>query len=300
MGLHDIFVCIDGTAAGDIRFQLALNLAQTSKAHLTTVYALREPRGWAVPPAGVGLPPTVLGPVSPEGARAIEGHPISAAAPVVQVVREAERADAFEERLREELNLRGLKGEWHVVDHTDLAELTELAETADLAILGQYPGDDSDGVTWLRPDHVITASGRPVLVIPYAGTFARVGTRVLVAWDGTREANRALHDALPLIHHAEAVTVLYVGTQDSDLDRERPRLERVIRHLQRHGVKAQPEESPRGDISISDVLVSRAADLGADMIVAGAYHHSPLRETLLGGVSRDLLDHMTVPVLMSH
>jgi nucleotide-binding universal stress UspA family protein len=94
--------------------------------------------------------------------------------------------------------------------------------------------------------------------------------------------------------------VLYVGTQDSDLDRERPRLERVIRHLQRHGVKAQPEESPRGDISVSDVLLSRAADLGADMIVAGAYHHSRLRETLLGGVSRDLLDHMTVPVLMSH
>jgi nucleotide-binding universal stress UspA family protein len=218
----------------------------------------------------------------------------------VQVIREAERADAFEERFREELNLRGLKGEWHIVDHTDLAELTELAETADLAILGQYPGEDTDGVTWLRPDHVVTAAGRPVLVIPYAGTFARVGSWVLVAWDGTREANRALHDALPLIRHAEAVTVLYVGTQDSDLDRERPRLERVIHHLHRHGVKARPEESPRGDIPISDVLLSRAADLGADMIVAGAYHHSQLRETLLGGVSRDLLDHMTVPVLMSH
>ena len=98
MGLHDIIVCIDGTAAGDIRFHLALNLAQTSKAHLTTVYALREARGSAVPAAGVGLPPTVLGAVSPEGARAIEGQPISAAAPVVQVIREAERADAFEER----------------------------------------------------------------------------------------------------------------------------------------------------------------------------------------------------------
>jgi nucleotide-binding universal stress UspA family protein len=166
MALHDILVCIDGTAAGDIRFQLALNLAQTSKAHLTTVYALREPRGSAVPPAGVGLPPTVLGPVSPEGARAIEGQPISAAAPVVQVLREAERADAFEEHFREELNLWGLTGEWHIVDHTDLAELIELAETADLAVLGQYPGEDSDGVTWLRPDHVVTdtKAGRWLMV----------------------------------------------------------------------------------------------------------------------------------------
>jgi nucleotide-binding universal stress UspA family protein len=154
-------------------------------------------------------------------------------------------------------------------------------------------------VTWLRPDHVVTAAGRPV-VIPYAGTFARIGRRVLVAWDGTREANRALHDALPLFGNAEAVTVMHVGTQEADMDRVRPWLERIARHLQRHGVKAQPEESPRGGIPISDVLLSRAADLGADMIVAGAYHHSQLRETLLGGVSRDLLDHMTVPVLMSH
>ncbi len=158
----------------------------------------------------------------------------------------------------------------------------------------------SDGVTWLRPDHVVTAAGRPVLVVPYAGTFARVGIRVLVAWDGTREANRALHDALPLIGDAEAVTVIYVGTREADLDRARTRLEGVVQHLQRHGVMAHPEESPRNGISISDALLSRAADLGADMIVAGAYHHSHLRETLLGGVSRDLLDHITVPVLMSH
>jgi nucleotide-binding universal stress UspA family protein len=131
------------------------------------------------------------------------------------------------------------------------------------------------------------------------GTFACVGTRVLVAWDGTREANRALHDALPLIGSAEAVTAMHVGTHEADLDHARSRLERVVRHLQRHGVKARPEETLRGSIAISHLL-SRIADLGADMLVAGAYHHSQLRETLLGGVSRDLLDHMTVPVLMSH
>ena len=88
--------------------------------------------------------------------------------------------------------------------------------------------------------------------------------------------------------------MLCVGTRESDLDRAQPRLERVVRHLQRHGVKAQPEESPRGGLPISDVLLSRAVDLGADMIVAGAHHHSQLRETLLGGVSRELLDHIDV------
>jgi nucleotide-binding universal stress UspA family protein len=91
---------------------------------------------------------------------------------------------------------------------------------------------------------------------------------------------------------------MHVGARQADLDRDRPRLERIVSHLARRGIKAQPEESPRGGIPISDVLLSRAADLGADMIVAGAYHHSPLRESLLGGVSRDLLDHSTG--VMSH
>jgi nucleotide-binding universal stress UspA family protein len=247
----------------------------------------------------VGLPPTVLGPVSPEGARAIGGQPISAITPA-QVLRDAERADAVEQRFREELPVRALDGEWHMLGHTDLAELIQLAKATDLVILGQYPGDDSDDVTWLRPDDLMIDCGRPVLVVPYAGTFESVGRRVLVAWDGTREANRALHDALPLIGGAEVVTVVHVGAQQTDLDRDRPWLERTVRHLGRHGIKAQPNETPRGGIPISDVLLSRAADLGADMIVAGAYHHSHLRESLLGGVSRDLLAHMTVPVLMSH
>jgi nucleotide-binding universal stress UspA family protein len=291
---------LDATAAGNGRLELALNLAQANKAHLTAVYALPEPRGSAAWPAGVGLPPTVLGPVSPEGARAIGGQPISAAAPVAQVLREAERADTIEQRFREELPVRALDGEWHRLDHTDLAEMIQLAKATDLAILGQYPGDDSDGLTWLRADDLMIDSGRPVLIVPYAGTFERVGKRVLVAWDGTREANRALHDALPLIGAAEAVTVMHVGTQQADLDRDRPWLERIVRHLGRHGIKAQPEESPRGDIPISNALLSRAADFSADLIVAGAYHHSHLRESLLGGVSRELLDHMTVPVLMSH
>jgi len=300
MALCDILVCLDATAAGGGRLELALNLAQADKAHLTAVYALPVPRGSVAPPAGVGLPPTVLGPVSPEGARAMDGLPISAAAPVAQAVREAERADIVEERFREELPLRRLDGEWHMLDHTDLAELTRLAKATDLVVLGQYPGDDPDGVNWLRPDDVMIDAGRPVLVVPYAGTFERVGRRVLVAWDGTREANRALHDALPLIGGAEAVTVMHVGARQADLDRDRPWLERIVRHLGRHGIKAQPEERARGGIAISDRLLSRAADLGADMIVAGAYHHSHLRESLLGGVSRELLDHMTVPVLMSH
>ena len=143
-------------------------------------------------------------------------------------------------------------------------------------------------------------AGRPVLVVPYAGAFETVGKRALIAWDGTREANRALNDALPLLADAEAVSVVFVGSRERDLEQHRAALERAVRHLHQHGIEADLEETLRGDLAVSDILLSRAADLAADVIVAGGYHHSQLREALLGGVSRELLDHMTVPVLMSH
>ena len=136
-----------------------------------------------------------------------------------------------------------------MVDHGGLAELVQLAKAADLAILGQYPGDNSDGATWLRPDDLMIDIGRPVLVIPYAGAFASVGKRVLVAWDGTREANRALHDALPLIGGAEAVTVMHVGCHSRS--RSRPAVARA--HRPPPGAarnQGAAEESPRGGIAI--------------------------------------------------
>jgi nucleotide-binding universal stress UspA family protein len=137
-------------------------------------------------------------------------------------------------------------------------------------------------------------------VTPYARNFVALGRRVLVAWDATREATRALHDALPLLDKAEAVTVMTVRAREANFERDRPGLDRIVRHLERHRIAAHAEEALQGDLPVSDVLLSRAADLDADMIVAGAYHHSQFREALLGGVSRELLEHMTVPVLMSH
>jgi nucleotide-binding universal stress UspA family protein len=93
---------------------------------------------------------------------------------------------------------------------------------------------------------------------------------------------------------------MYIGTREKQLERAQPTLDRLVDHLQRHAIKASGRATLGGDVPISDLLLSRAADLDADMIVAGAYHHSPIREALLGGVSRELLRHMTVPVLMSH
>jgi nucleotide-binding universal stress UspA family protein len=137
-----------------------------------------------------------------------------------------------------------------------------------------------------------------VLVVPRYGTFDTVGERVLVAWNGSREATRAVHDALPILKLATKVTVLSIDPERDTGDRI-PSAD-IALHLARHGVAAEGTSTVGLDISVGDLLLSRAADLGADLIVMGAYGHSRMRELVLGGATRHILQHMTVPVLMSH
>ena len=193
------------------------------------------------------------------------------------------------------MRVAGIEGEWHLFTPDEGAGIIELAKTVDLTILGQASAQPER----LRAEEVAIGAGRPILVVPYVGSDT-VGRHALVAWDGSREAVRALNDALPLLEKADAVTVMFVGARETSLGEHRPSVERAVLHLRRHGISARVEETVQGDLRIADVLLSRAADLGADLIVAGVYHHSQLREAIIGGVSRELLDHMTVPVLMSH
>src|SRR6266404_400270 len=284
MALKDLLVCIDPTTAGDARLKLAFNLARANKAHLSGAYPLPEAQAVRGGPAGFGGVPGMT----------IAEELVSPGGAVSEAFREAEVADRVEHRFKDELRVAGIDGEWHILPGGDSAELIKLAKSMDLTIMGQRPPSSrSDGAARFRPDDIVIATGRPILVVPYAGTFESVGKRILIGWDGTREANRALNDALPLLTNAEAVTVMFVGANERDLDQHRPALERIVGHLQRHGINATPGETLRGGLAISDILLSRAADLAADLIVTGGYHHSPLREALMGGVSRDLLDHMT-------
>ncbi|HEY1935070.1 MAG TPA: universal stress protein [Acetobacteraceae bacterium] len=181
-----------------------------------------------------------------------------------------------------------------------MAKLVLLAQAADLVVIGQVNGSAGPVPAWYRPEEIVINCGRPVLMIPYIGSFPRVGRRVLIAWDGSREAARALNDAVPIIRSARMVTLMAVRPHSREFQRDRVPMRCIVQHLERHGITAHPEETLQGENSIADVLLSRAADLSVDMIVAGAYHRSPLREALIGGVSRTLFQRMTVPVLMAH
>ena len=192
MDLSDILVCLDSSEAGASRLKLALRLARRHGAHLTGAYVL-DPT--SKPFFGSGGPMAARPPAS-EGwfGEAVGAGAMARGDGVSTGVARAEQA---EERFREALRLQGIAGDWRLIDGPDTAEVVALAKAVDLAILGQY-SREANG-TGFRPDEVATACGRPLLIVPYAGEFASVGDKVLIAWDGTREATRALNDALPLI-----------------------------------------------------------------------------------------------------
>jgi hypothetical protein len=155
-----------------------------------------------------------------------------------QISREAECVEQMEHLFRNEFQRECVEGEWHLFFPRDTAAFVDLAKSFDLTILCQlWPETWSSG---FPPGEIVIASGRPVLVIPYAGTFDSIGRPALGAWDGTRQAVRAVQRALPLLGHADAVTVTYVGAHQASLSGTAP-LERISRHLQRTGFAPNPK-----------------------------------------------------------
>jgi len=212
----------------------------------------------------------------------------------------AQRAEAMraERAFRAALARLSLPGDWHYRESDMTEGVIAMARLHDLVVMGQ---PDPDAIpSGLRPGEVALAAGRPALIIPYAGEFAEIGRHVLVAWNGSREAARALHDAMFLIDGAEAVTVLEIDpAEGADGDPEL-RASHVVAALARRGVAAKAETMVSAGVPIAEMILSVAADRTADLIVMGAWGHSRLREFVMGGASRGILQAMAVPVLMSH
>ena len=174
------------------------------------------------------------------------------------------------------------------------------ARYADLAVIGQF--DPSTPVPGMMPNFVETValnSGRPVLVVPYAGEASGEFRRPLVAWDGGLPASRAITSALPLLRQAGTIDVVIFNPHtEVGVHGEEPGADLAL-YLARHGIQVNVVERTVSG-AIGEALLSTAADLGSDLIVMGAYGHTRFREVLLGGVTRTVLGSMTVPVLMAH
>jgi nucleotide-binding universal stress UspA family protein len=279
MAFKNLLVHVDDSKACAARVRAAIDLAIAHDAHLTGVYIVTDPS-----PASFvqsQLPPGTLDMLRQQS---------------------QERAEAVLARFTEAAKRNQISFE----SRTDRVLYTAIAEAlathtryADVVILGQADPEDTVLPRYL-PEEVTLASGRPTLVIPYIGPQATLGQRVTVAWDASREAARAVNDALPILTRAQAVNVVAVNPREKPFGHgEQPGADIAV-HLARHGIKVEVQRIESRDVDVANIILSHVADQSSDLLVMGAYGHSRLRELVLGGVTRTILHDMTVPVFMAH
>lgn len=278
MDYRTILVHLDGAKRRSERQELAFALADRYDAHLVGLFALSAP--WV-----------------PSYIRADASALLIAA----QERRRAESAAEAEAEFRAAAARYGnVKAEWRASGADALDAVRLNARYADLVVIGQLERDTEreTGIAQEFVDELVVSCGRPVLLVPYAGHFPDAGKRALVAWNASPEASRAISDALPLLARAESVDVVVFAAGRSGDHGEEPGADAAL-YLARHGVKAAVSRYGSPGLDIGSQILSRAADMDVDLIVMGAYGHSRIRELVLGGATRTILESMTAPVLMS-
>ena len=278
MGLNDIAVYVDGTEATKARVTFAVALAKEHGAHLI----------------GIGFAPTALLPlygadvgfadmtevlqsVKTQSANALDAFKVFAAAQGVST--EAQLMQGMSEEFPHDFA--------HVARHSDLA------------ILGQPRDGDPLIGQYALVERCLFASGRPVIIVPASPEKLALKGTIVAAWDGSAEAARSINDALTFLQPAARV-VLLGGVPAGDEDERAPLTDDMIAHLKRHGVKAEAMRVNIAEGDVGRLLLTTAKELGADMIVMGAFHHSRWREFILGGVTLTVLEEATIPLFMAH
>jgi len=287
MGLRDLLVYVDQTEGSLTRLRLAIDLAARHESRLTALYV----REWS--------------PAQSERRRAAELG-LATADELDRLNRHIEDSiDRAAEDLRSALETlghkHGLATEWRCVDGTASVVVAQHARYHDLCILGRDAAVDDRAIDYSFAEELLFVTGRPVLFVPFGGSLNTLGRHIAIAWNSSRPAARAVNDALPLIERSERATVLAINPAAFIDRRGALPAENIVEHLRRHGATTELIQlEPISSGSIADALQAEARNLGADLLVAGAFGHARLWEKLLGGVTRDLLDRMSLPIFMSH
>ena len=274
--LKDVVVNLSGRASLDFAADYAISIAATFGAHVTGIAFLYEP-------------------VIPDGT--LGGVPVD----LIELQREENSKIARDAIGRFEAGVKksGVAAETRRLDATFGGAATLFAQIArrfDISVVGQAQREQG-ATDELIIEGALFESGRPVIVVPYIQKSGLTLERVLVCWDGGRTAARAVADAMPFLTRAKAVDLVIVAEERKN---DEVTGVRMSEHLARHGATVSVKRIAKGDLSVQDAILSYAADSSADFMVMGGYGHSRLREFILGGVTRSILNSMTVPVLMSH
>jgi nucleotide-binding universal stress UspA family protein len=255
----------------------AISLAAAFDAHLTGIAFLYDP---IVPISGAGYIPGEVIESQERDSKA------AAKAAIDRFTAASDRAGISADSLTVNASLGGV-GEM----------FSRIARRFDLSVVGQAEPEKS-AVEEVIAEAALFESGRPVIVIPYIQKQPFKIDQVMVCWDGSRAAARAIGDAVPLLKKSQRVEIVIVAN-------ERGKEEEIAgadlgEHLARHDLNVEVKRTVLGDVDVADILLSHAADSGADFMIMGGYGHSRLREFVLGGVTRSIFRTMTVPVLMAH
>ncbi len=275
MALRDILVFLDQFDHSAVRLEAAVDLAARHGARLIGLRAEVHPH----------LP------------NAIRSDVVDAA---LSAHDDAIRADTLtlEAAFRERASAARVDCDWWVVRDGGVAKVCELARYANITVVGQPAADAEEEFSGADLLHdLVLSSGRPVLVVPRAALAGSLGRRIAIAWNGSGEASRALADAMPLLRKADQVAILLAKSADSAHV-----LAMLVNHLKRNGVAAEARgiEARAYDHDAGTALLAEADAFAADLLVMGAYGRSRIRELVLGGATRHILQHLPIPALMSH
>lgn len=278
MSYRTIVVHADRAANAEARIALAAAIAAREESHL-------------VGAAMTGMPRSML------AGRSYEGSGVFLADYLRRAEERVQQALEQFKSLAERLGVPSY--ETRSSNDDEYAGLCMQARYSDLVVMGQAAATDSDegGLLPDLPDYVLLNCGRPVLLVPRTGRFPTIGKRVMVAWNGSMEAAKAVTAALPLLRGAEQVTLAVLGDSADTLG-ESPGAD-IALYLARHGVNVEVLRRPE-PLDPGKAILSLAADFNVDLLVMGAYGHSRFREMMLGGATRTILATATLPVLMAH
>ncbi len=275
--IKDIVVNLSVTRGGGPAADYAVSVASAMNAHLAGVAFVYDP---IVPVSATGyIPAEVI-------ERQQADNEADAKAAIDRFNQATKRAGVAAEPLTITASLAGA-GE----------QFGRIARRFDLAVVGQAEPETSS-IDDIIAETTLFESGRALIVVPYIQKAPLKLDKVMVCWDGSRQAARAIGDAMPLLAKAGKVEIVIIADEPGKQD-EIAGVD-MGQHLARHGLKVDLERIPRGDVDVADALLSHAADSGADFLVMGGYGHSRLREFVLGGVTRSIFRSMTIPTLMAH
>jgi nucleotide-binding universal stress UspA family protein len=275
--IKDIIVNLSVTKEGSVVGKYAVSVAAALESHLTGVAFIYDP---VVPISGAGyIPAEVV-----ETQR--DDNESAAEAAIRSFTAATDQAGISAESLMTSASVAGASDQF-----------ARMARRFDLAIVGQAQPEISS-MEQIIGETTLFESGRPMIMVPYIQKAPFKTNNVMICWDGSRTAARAVADAIPIIRTSGRVEIVIVASERGKQDEIEGA--DIGQHLARHGLKVDVHRISGGDIDVGDALLSHAADSGADLMVMGGYGHSRLREFVLGGVTRSIFESMTLPVLLSH